>query len=116
MKVNKILIVGMTLIIFSIFYLFVSKESDEGFQATAANAATVITIKVLQNGTTVDTSSSQYSVTALPTDTVGSLKLKLQSLTKLLPTQQILNIVVGTAQTLLGDNTKPLSFYGLAAG
>jgi len=112
MKVNKILIVGIVLIFISIFYLFTSRESDEGFQTTS----TLITIKVLQNGTTVDTSSSQYTVTALPTDTVGSVKLKLKSLTKLLPSQQILDIVVGKTQTTLGDDTKPLSFYGLAAG
>jgi len=106
MKVKKILLVSILFLLILVFYLY--SPSSEGFQASAAT----VTIQVLVDGTTADTSSAQYTVAALPADTVASVKAKLQPLTTLTPTQQTLNLFDGKKQTLLTD-ANTLSSYGI---
>lgn len=110
MTVKKILLVSILFLLILVFYLY--SPNSEGFQATVPAVSTTVAIQVLVDGTTVDTSTAQYTINAVPADTVASIKTKLQPLTTLTPTQQTLNLFDGKKQTLLSD-TNTLSSYGI---
>ena len=114
MRLNKELllfgIIFFLLVACCSVYLFFIKKTPEGFQTTS------IPITVYVNGRDSASSSAAYTISALPSDTVASVKTKLQEITRLLPDQQILNYLSATTTIPLVNMSATLASYGLTAG